>query len=74
MLRLNTAVSREVSAELERQELKPKAVTFWLGVGDRRAWNLCKGSAVWTLEELEACAEGMGVSLSDLLSRVAARL
>ena len=29
MMRLNTVVSREVSAELERQELKPKALTFW---------------------------------------------
>lgn len=70
---LNTAVAREVGAELARQELKPKALTFWLGIGERKATALCKGSAVWTVAELEAAAEGLGVDLSDMVRRCAAR-
>ena len=66
---LNTAVAREVSAELVRQELKPKALTFWLGIGDKKAAALCKGSAVWTMAEFEEVAEGLGVSLVDMLAR-----
>lgn len=74
MMYLNTAVAREVRAELERQEMKPKALTFWLGVGDRKASALYKGEAIWTMAELEAVAQGMGVDLSEMVIRCAARL
>lgn len=71
---LNTAVAREIRAELERQDLKPKALTFWLGVGDRKAASLCEGKTVWTMGELEDVSEGMGVDLSEMLRRCADRL
>lgn len=74
MMRLNMAVSREVRAELERQELKPKALTFWLGVGDAKARSLCAGNSVWTLADLESVSEGLGVDLPEMLARCAARL
>ena len=74
MITLNTAVAREVSAELERQEMKPKVLAFWLNVGDRKASALCKGEGQWTMAELEAVAEGMGVDLPEMLTRVAARV
>lgn len=74
MMYLNTAVAREVSAELRRQDMKPKVLTFWLGVGDRKAAALCRGETVWTMAELEAVAEGMGVDLSEMVTRCAARL
>jgi len=74
MLSLNAAVAREVSAELTRQEMKPKVLTFWLGVSDRKASALCKGDSMWTMEDLEAAAEGMGVDLPEMLTRCAARL
>lgn len=74
MMYLNTAVAHEVSAELARQELKPKVLTFWLGVGERKAAALCKGESVWTMAELEAVAEGMGVDLFEIVTRCAARL
>ena len=73
MMSLNAAVAREVSAELTRQEMKPKVLTFWLGVSDRKASALCKGDSLWTMEDLEAVAEGMGVDLPDVLTRCAAR-
>ena len=74
MMYLNSAVAREVRAELESQELKPKALTFWLGIGDTKASALCKGASVWTMADLEAVAEGMGVDLSEMVMRCAARL
>ena len=74
MMLLNTAVAREVSAELARQNLKPKVLTFWLGVGDRKAAALCRGESVWTMAELEAAAEGMGIDLFEMVTRCAARL
>jgi hypothetical protein len=74
MMYLNTAVAREVSAELKRQEMKPKVLTFWLGVGDKKASALCRGDSVWTMAELEAVAEGMGVDLFEMVTRCAARL
>ena len=74
MMYLNTAVSREVREELERQELKPKALTFWLGISDRKAAALCQGTTVWTMAELEDVSEGMGVELPEMLRRCAARL
>lgn len=74
MMRLNTVVSREVSAELERQELKPKALTFWLGVSDSKARSLCSGRSVWTMADLETVSEGLGVDLPEMLARCAARL
>ena len=74
MMRLNMAVSREVCAELERQELKPKALTFWLGMGDAKARSLCAGKSVWTLADLESVSEGLGVDLPEMLARCATRL
>lgn len=74
MMRLNMAVSREVRAELERQELKPKALTFWLGVGDAKARSLCAGNSVWTTADLESVFEGLGIDLAEMLSRCGARL
>ena len=74
MMYLNTAVAREVSAELRRQDLKPKVLTFWLGIGDRKAAALCRGETVWTMAELEAVAEGMGVDLFEMVTRCAAHL
>lgn len=74
MMQLNTAVAREVSAELRRQDLKPKVLTFWLGIGDRKAAALCRGKTVWTMAELEAVAEGMGVDLFEMVTRCAAHL
>lgn len=74
MMRLNSAVAREVSAELERQAMTAKAITFWLNVGTRKAKALCDGSTIWTMAELEEVAEGLGVELSVLLVRCADRL
>lgn len=74
MMYLNTAVAREVSAELQRQEMKPKVLTFWLGISDRKASALCKGDSVWTMADLEAAADGMGVDLFELVTRCAAHL
>ncbi|AQX14850.1 hypothetical protein BCR15_01945 [Tessaracoccus lapidicaptus] len=74
MMRLNMAVSREVRAELERQELKPKAITFWLNCSDSKARTLCAGNAVWTMPDLEVVCDGLGVTVSEMLSRCAARL
>ena len=74
MITLNTAVAREVSAELERQEMKPRVVKFWLNVGDRKASALCNSEGQWTMAELEAVAEGMGVDVPEMLTRVAARV
>lgn len=71
---LNGAVAREVNAELTRQGMKPKVLTFWLGVGDRKASALCKGDSMWTMKDLELVAEGMGVDLPEILTRCAARL
>ena len=69
MMYLNTAVAGEVSAELQRQEMKPKVLMFWLGVSDRKASALCKGETVWTMADLEAVAEGMGVDLAEMVTR-----
>jgi hypothetical protein len=74
MMKLNTAVAREVSAELTREGMKPKVLTFWLGIGERKASALCKGEAVWTMVDLELVAEGMGVDLAELVSRCATRI
>lgn len=74
MITLNMAVAREVREELQRQELQPKAVPFWLGVGDRKASALCKGETLWTMAELETVSEVMGVDLSEMLTRIADRL
>lgn len=74
MMYLNTAVAREVSAELQRLEMKPKVLTFWLGISDRKASALCKGDSVWTMADLEAAADGMGVDLFELVTRCAAHL
>lgn len=74
MMYLNTAVAHEVSAELQRQEMKPKVLTFWLGISDRKASALCKGDSVWTMADLEAAADGMGVDLFELVTRCAAHL
>lgn len=74
MMYLNTAVAREVSAELRRQGLRPKVLTFWLGISDRKASALCKGDSVWTMADLEAAADGMGVDLFELVTRCAAHL
>ena len=56
----NATLAREVSAELTRQEMKSKVLTFWLGVSDRKASALCKGDSVWTMPDLEAAAERDG--------------
>ena len=64
----------ECPAQLRRQEMKPKVLTFWLGISDRKASALCKGDSVWTTAELEAAAEGMGVDLFEMVTRCAARL
>ncbi|MBB1514051.1 hypothetical protein H5399_15800 [Tessaracoccus sp. MC1627] len=74
MMRLNMAVSREVRAELDRQELKPKAITFWLNCSDTKARTLCAGNSVWTMPDLEDVCEGLGVEVSEMLSRCATRL
>nr|NLI50493.1 hypothetical protein [Propionibacterium sp.] len=74
MMYLNTAVAREVSAELRRQQMKPKVLTFWLGVSDRKASALCRGETVWSVADLEAAAEGLGVDLAEMVTRCAARL
>ena len=74
MMYLNTAGAREVSAELKRQELKPKVLTFWLGISDRKASALGKGESHWTVADLEAAAEGMGVDLLEMVTRCAALL
>lgn len=66
--------AREVSAELRRQEMKPTVLTFWLGVSDRKASALCKGESLWTMADLEAVAEGLGVDLHEIVTRCAARL
>jgi hypothetical protein len=71
---LNIAVPREVSAELQRQEMKPKVLTFWLGVIDKKASALSKAECMWTLAELEAVAEGMGIDLAEMLARCSAHL
>ena len=64
MMYLNTAVAREVRAELERQEMKPKALTFWLGVGDKKASALYKGESVWTMPNSKRSPRGwMSISL-----------
>lgn len=69
---MNSAVAREVRAELEPQELKPKALTFGLGVGDEKASALYNGEAIWTMAELEGVTEG--VDLSEMVMRCAANL
>lgn len=74
MMVLNMAVAREVSAELARQDLKPKALTFWLGASDKRASALCRGGSIWTMPELEEVSEGLGVDLFEMVTRCAARL
>ena len=74
MMRLNLAVAHEVSAELERQELMPRALTFWLHVSDKKARDLCDGNAAWTMIDLETVAEGMGVDLGEMVTRCVARL
>lgn len=71
---LNSAVAREISTELARQEMKPKVLTFWLGVSDKKAAALCKGNAVWTTADLEAAAEGLGIDLSEMVTRCATRV
>lgn len=48
--------------------------TFWLDVSDRRASALCKGDSMWTMEDLETVADGMGIDLPEVLTRCAARL
>lgn len=63
-----------MSAELRRQQMKPKVLTFWLGVSDRKASALCKGETVWSVADLEAAAEGLGVDLAEMVTRCAARL
>lgn len=74
MMYLNTAVAREVSAELKRQEMKPKVLAFWLGVSDRKASALCSGESLWSMADLEAVAEGLGVDLHEIATRCPARL
>jgi len=43
---------------------------FWLGVSDRKASALCKGDSVWTMADLEAVTEGMGVDLPEMFDTV----
>lgn len=74
MMRLNTAVAREINAELKRQGLKPVALAIALNVGDRRASALIQGRDVWTMAQFEAAAEMLGVGLDVLLVRCAQRL
>lgn len=72
---LNTAVAREVDAEMTRQELKPAALAIGLNLGDRKASTLRQGRNVWTTAQIEAAAEMQGVGLVDvLLTRCAKRL
>jgi hypothetical protein len=63
-----------VATAAERQELKPNVLTFWLGIGDKKASALCKGDSVWTRAEIEAVAEGIGLDLFEMGRRIVARL
>jgi hypothetical protein len=54
--------------------MKPKVLTLWLGIGDRKAAALCKGQAVWGMDDLEMVAEGMGVDLFELVTKCASRV
>jgi hypothetical protein len=74
MMQLNSAVAREVRAELHRQELKPKVLAFWLNVGERKSIALSKVRAVWTMSDLELVAEGLGIDLVEMVTRCADRL
>ena len=74
MMLLNTAVAREVEAEMKRQGLKPAALAIGLGVGDRKATALRQGRDVWTTEQIEAAADMLGIGLDVMLARCASRL
>lgn len=74
MMLLNTAVAREIDAELKRQELKPLALAIALSVSDRKASALLHGRDVWTMAQLEVASEMLGIGLGVLLVRCANRL
>ena len=74
MMLLNTAVAREIDSELKRQGLKPLALALALNAGDRKASALIRGNDVWTMAQVEAAAEMLGIGLDVLLLRCARRL